>query len=474
MKHKVVALGIDGPNGALFDRWLAEGALPNIAALAGRGVTARHSHIKRFRNERCWNVFLTGRDTPATGSTFQPHDYAYFNQPLDRGDERPFYGLGPGRKVCIFDLPTAISDDVDGLQVTGWGSELNASIPLSRPAGLMAELVGRHGADPKMESAMTVRGHGAEAEERSFRNPSLYSRDDLARYCRFLEQAVARRTEICLDLLARGPWDLFLGLFVESHTANHLFWHLGRPYPIPSPFDGEPDPLAALFRSIDAGVGRIADAVSPDTRLVVFTIDDTGPNMMDVPSMALLPELLYRWNFPGGAALVRGQAGAPVPPVRVDYAAHWKQEIWASRTAEGERVLKSPATLEAEGEALSWNPAAWYRSLWPGMKAFALPSVSDGYIRLNIAGREAAGTVAPGDYAAAVDDICSMLEGLCDPRSGRPAVDHVVRTREDPFDAPHIPPRSMCSTARSWAGWGRCPTSVRAAIAAMGRGSTIS
>ena len=72
----------------------------------------------------CWNVFLTGRDTPATGSTFEPERYAYFNQPLKSGDERPFYGLGPANRVCIFDLPAAISDDVYGLQVSGWGLSL--------------------------------------------------------------------------------------------------------------------------------------------------------------------------------------------------------------------------------------------------------------------------------------------------------------------------------------------------------------
>ena len=129
-----------------------------------------------------------------------------------------------------------------------------------------------------------------------------------------------------------------------------------------------------------------------------------------------------------------------MPPVRTDYAAHWKQEIWATRTADGERLLKSPAELEAEGEALGWNPASWYRPLWPEMKAFALPSVSDGYIRLNVEGREARGKVAARDFHATVAEIVSMLEQLRDPRSGKPAVDHVIRTRTDPFEAAHIPP----------------------------------
>ena len=60
MKTKVVALGIDGPNGALFEQWLEEGGLPHIRALAQRGVTVRHSHIKRFRNERLLECLSDG------------------------------------------------------------------------------------------------------------------------------------------------------------------------------------------------------------------------------------------------------------------------------------------------------------------------------------------------------------------------------------------------------------------------------
>jgi hypothetical protein len=437
MKHKVVALGIDAPNGELFQQWLAEGRLPHIAAVAERGVTVRHSHLKRFRNARCWNIFLTGRDVPGAGSAFRPSDYAYFNEPILRDDEPPFYALGKGRRVCIFDLPTAISDGVDGAQVVGWGSELNASVALSQPEGLMAELILRHGADPKTETGFTVRDQQGEAVERSFRNPCLYSAEDLEHYRDFLEEAVRRRTDICLDLLAREPWDLFLAAYIEGHTANHLFWHVGQSYPVPSPFPAGSDPIAALYQSIDTGVGRIAAVLSPETTLVLFTIDDTGANKLDVPGMALLPEMLFRWSFPGRSALAGGDAMATP---RTDYHGHWKHEVWALRTPDGDRLLKGPAVLEAEGDPLSWNPASWYRPLWAEMKAFALPTLADGYIRLNVAGREAAGTVSPDSFDATVAEIVAMLEQLRDPRTGEPAVDQLIRIREKPADAPELPP----------------------------------
>ncbi len=44
---------------------------------------------------------------------------------------------------------------------------------------------------------------------------------------------------------------------------------------------------------------------------------------------------------------------------------------------------------------LSYQPAMWYGDLWPRMRAFALPSFAEGYVRVNLAGREREGIVPP-------------------------------------------------------------------------------
>lgn len=438
--HRVVALGIDAPNSEQFDRWLAAGEMPNIASIAERGVTARHSHVKRYRNERCWSLFLSGKDSEATGAYFDPATYRYGHVSVQREPLPLFYALGDGARVCQFDFPAPLNHEVEGAQVSGWGSELNASVQASDPPGLIEELIARHGPDPKMATGFDVNDPASGKAARSFRNPNLYRPDGLRDYSRFLDVAVERRTEICLDLLSREPWDLFLALFVESHTANHLFWHAGRDYPLPSPLDAGEDPLLAVMRKIDDGVGRIAETLPAETVLAVFTVDDTAQNMMDVPSMALLPELLFRWNFPGQAALAEGRPGEPLGPPRTDFADHWKHEAWKLATAEGRNVLRSPASLEAEGEALNWNPAIWYQDLWPTMRAFALAPVSDGYVRINVAGREAHGTVTPEDYDAVLSELTALIQGLTDPRTGRGVVERIERTRADPMDSPDIPP----------------------------------
>jgi len=74
------------------------------------------------------------------------------------------------------------------------------------------------------------------------------------------------------------------------------------------------------------------------------------------------------------------------------------------------------------------------------MRSFALPSFADGHIRLNVAGREASGLVAPAEYDAECDRITELLESATDPRTGRPIVRSVIRTRSDALDAdPRLP-----------------------------------
>jgi predicted AlkP superfamily phosphohydrolase/phosphomutase len=441
MTRKVVALGIDGPNPELLDGWIEQGVLPCLAALRNEGATGSYTHIKRFRNERCWDTFLSGREMREPGSGFNSQSYDFFNESLQREHRyEPFYALGDSARVCMFDFPAPLSDQVDGYQLTGWASDFNASTALSRPPHLMGEIVARYGADPKIDKSYTVRDFKTGHAEQTYSVPSLYDAAALQTFQRQLEESIATRTEILLDLLRRRSWDLFLALYSESHTANHVLWHIGEPFPVPAGVAGGGHALLDVYRAIDDGIGRLASELPDDVHLLVFTIDHTTLNTMDVPGMALLPEWLYRWDKPGQCALAPGDSRTPVPPPGTGYRNHWKQEVWALRTEHGEQALENPWVQQERGDPLSWNPANWYKRLWPGMRAFALPSVADGFVRLNVAGRESSGLVGPGDYDAHCDQLSALLLAATNPRTAQPVVKRVIRTRQSPFDDEGIPP----------------------------------
>jgi hypothetical protein len=115
-----------------------------------------------------------------------------------------------------------------------------------------------------------------------------------------------------------------------------------------------------------------------------------GANLTDLLSMMFLPEILYRFNFPGKVALGAGDLNQPVPPMITKKIRNgWSAEVWGKiyepnplkklwHTWTHKKFLRhskhgllSPYPLLDEQVELGWMPARWYSSLWPQMKAFA-------------------------------------------------------------------------------------------------------
>lgn len=137
MGSSVMAIGIDGADPVLIEKWIAEGFLPNLALMQSEGAYGRlqstvelhGQHMEAFSTEPLWVEFATGCKPTKTGAwdsmQYFPDRYEIRN--LDEGSPAydhfdPFYALGDSRKVAVLDLPMArLSDRVNGLQVLGWG-----------------------------------------------------------------------------------------------------------------------------------------------------------------------------------------------------------------------------------------------------------------------------------------------------------------------------------------------------------------
>ncbi len=320
----------------------------------------------------------------------------------------------------------------------GWGTEANQCLRVSRPPELINDLIARHGLHPLFEDASSKQVSGADDKETvlSYRIPNAYDVPALFDLADRLRTGARRRAQIIGDLLGRGPWDFLLGVFAETHTAGHLLWHLSREHPLKNLLTTPraDDPMLRVFQAVDEGVGEVLAHVPKDAYLVIFSTYGLFANVLDLPSMVFLPELLYRWNFPGETGLGSGGHGGRPPPPRTNYRAYWAEEVWNLRAQRTHQRLESPAEQERRGDPLYWQPANWYRPLWPDMKAFALPTYSEGLIRINVKGRDAAGQVDGDEFGQTCDALCEYLSGVTDARSGRPMVREIMRARRDPFD----------------------------------------
>ena len=106
----VLVIGVDAGEPTLIERWMDQGLLPTMARLRASGIYTRLKTPEYCRAETACTVFLTGCEPSRTGQwcsfKFHPADYGIGDLDTYPFDEYPpFYALGPGRRVAVFDVP---------------------------------------------------------------------------------------------------------------------------------------------------------------------------------------------------------------------------------------------------------------------------------------------------------------------------------------------------------------------------------
>lgn len=443
----VVAIALDALSHPILESWMNDGTLPTLARLRQQGAYGRLHNPELLLYENGWLSFLQGKTCQISGQwgiqKLDAQRYAFTENPgFGLDSEPPFYAQPPYPRTAVFDLPlTPLAGHVNGIQVLGWGLEANQSLRVSSPPGLLDEIRAKYGEFPLFEGKRTRQISAADSIL-AFRNPSLYDEATLAELREQLIESIHRRTRILADLLKQARWDLFLAAYAEGHVAGHLLWHTDLAHPLFQQ-GATRGWLRDIYIALDRALEELTANIPDEAALVIFAAHGMKPNNSDMPTSLFLPELLYRRQF-GRAALADGGMHNPPPPSSRHYRAHWKDEVWRLATPQGLRDLVSPEQLQAESDPHDWNPVRWYAPLWPQMRAFALHSYSHGMVRLNVAGRDGKGMVAPGDYTAECAAVMNLIAGLRCARTGEAIARRVWRTRDDPLDEnPLLPPADI-------------------------------
>jgi predicted AlkP superfamily phosphohydrolase/phosphomutase len=436
----LIAIGLDSADPRLVEMWAGQGHLPNIARLRDQSAYCSLHGPDLYLSEQAWTLVMTGCESRMTGYwsrwKFDPRTYELRDTgAYDFTEYPPFFALGPGYRCAIFDVPQArISERVSGIQVQAWGARSARTTSCSEPPELLPELVRAHGRHPAFD-----RDHA------SHWNPVA-----VAWLNRALLRGIARRGAICRDLLRRERWDLFFTVFGETHSAGHFFWHLSQDHPLGRRrLAADTDPLLQVFQAVDREIGAIL-AACPGADVLVFSPEGMAANSVDLPSTVFLPELLYRFSFGHHGLTEDGPPNIPPPaPMTTPLALGWHRAIYGLRADSHpvRRRLRRWLPMELSHRWEQWSspgpgpaypgnfgslfhqPAVWYSPHWREMKAFALPSIAHGYIRINLRGREANGVVPPENYDLVCDELSAELGGLRDARTGRRLVTKIVRTR---------------------------------------------
>lgn len=427
--RRLLVIGLDGFEWSLAATMIAEGVLPNLARLAEASARFDLHHGWARYSGLAWEHFSSGQ-TPDrlqrwSAVSFDPSRYAVRQPP---SSARPFLADYPLRSV-VFDVPYFALDRAPNVAgIVGWGAHDPGVALQSRPADVTAALT--HQVGP-YAAAPWIYGF-------SWPSPARTAELGVA-LCRGVKQ----RSDAARWLLTQRlpDWDLGVVVVSESHSAIEPLWHGIDPR---HPLHGAPsapaarDALRSVYVAIDGLVGELLRAV-PDAAVMVFAMHGMGANHADVPAMLLLPELLYRSAFGKPYAQAKAwplQAGG-VPVLGEDEV--WDRAMqavvpWPRSRAGLDRLFGRRAARRgrALADTLAWMPAARYAPFWPQMPAFALPAYYDGQIRLNLAGREAAGQIRRDDYRARRQAVAGLLTACRDPSSGAGVVSEIVFPDKSP------------------------------------------
>jgi len=406
---KVLFIGLDAAEATLVERWAAEGKLPGIAALEQDGSAYRLENCWRTLPTAVWPELTSGRAPAKVALYFPPSqlrtgENAPRRVTADEVDPEGFWTIASdaGKRVAAVDLPWTITPrDLNGIFLGEWGTHDRWFGTSCFPSTLTDDVRTRHGDYPVH---LCDDDYGASVPERE-------------RLVRDLLLAVDYETELLLDLLGRDDWDLFACAFGQFQCVGHNLWgFMETAEPVP---DSLRTAVFDVHARVDAGIARLREAAGPDAVSVVVISHGMG---QFVGGHQLLSEVLVRLGAGSGAGSVAGIRSRLPIGVRSKLRALTPGPL-------RRRLQKAAGSLPAPLSS-------------PQTKAAALPADVNGYIRLNLEGREPNGSVAPGaDADAELATIAEALRELELPAGGERIVDEVLVAAETfgPDRHPDVP-----------------------------------
>lgn len=363
---RALVVGWDGATWDLIDPLIAQGRMPHLARLLGRGSQAVLDSTIVPISSAAWIGAVTGRDPAHSGvyGFFEPipgtYDVTLISARSNRATPiwRTLSRRG-GRSLVVGVPVTWPPEPIEGVMVSGMLAPRDSI--WTHPSALTERLRAR-GYQPDL-------GIWREANELSVE---------------ILERQLAAKRELMLELLANEDWDLAFFVFKELDVVSHFA------------YDGRADGIVAwLLEALDRELGALVAAVGPSTR--VLLVSDHG--------FGAYPTSFFtqRWLVEQGFSV----EGTPLQ----------LPEDLESLPLAQRRALENQSAMGS----LDMTRTRAFAGLAEG---------NFGGVRLNLAGREPRGSLDPAEAEALLVEIESRLAQLRVPGTERPLIVRTWRRGE--------------------------------------------
>jgi predicted AlkP superfamily phosphohydrolase/phosphomutase len=246
-----------------------------------------------------------------------------------------------------------------------------------------------------------------------------------------LLRGVSMKHRLHVSFIERYQPRVFVSVFGEPHLAGHYFWRFfDEKHPAYCWHPQASQALLQVYTAVDRAVGEIFHNYSHRANCFVFS----GHGMSaDYQPHSILDDLLCRMGL-----TVRRNASAASC-----LASAWKSptplvQAISNAVPQPIKHLASRYILPARAREFFMLTKALSGIDFARTQAFALPTDLQGFIRLNLQGREPEGTVSPRYYDTICDKIEQELQALQNPSNGAKVVESVFRLRTIYRDADNL------------------------------------
>lgn len=372
-KTPVFVIGLDAADHDLIERWADY--MPALTRLKANGRYGILNSTARVCSGSAWPSIVTGCDPAMCGvySRYQIENGTYNVRRVKAEDNRiePFWASLKARSVVI-DVPKApLLQTLENTQIVEWGAYDHYSQFCATPDSLAHELVTEFGEHPFMPNDFEVK---------------LNKRRDFNELHTLLIEGISKKQKLNLSLVKNLHPDLFVSVFGETHAAGHALWRFqDKRHPLFDADDSRHDALRKIYIAIDRVIDEFSQTLPEDRVLIILS--SHGFELDSMAGENFLSDLLIKM----GVSVPRHSQPRYAPYV-------------------------PGLTLDMERT-----------------QAFSLPTDLQGYIRINLKGREPNGIVLPDQYRSLCQKIEDDLMSFSHRNSGVPLVKEVVRLH-DVFD----------------------------------------
>src|SRR6266542_1268905 len=266
------------------------------------------------------------------------------------------------RRIIAIDVPLLFPGHVRrGIEVLNWGSHDTIGPFACNPRSLKGEIRRRFGPHP-MGCEIPVGKSAAELTQ---------IRDVLVRGAR-------RKGALVRFLLDREPFDFFITAFGETHRGGHILWPDGP--------GSETIPVGALldvYRAVDEALGDVLAAPAlADAGVIVFSVHGMGPN----PSQEhFVPRVMDRINALFAGRGRKGSGNRVRPPRSI------VRRLRESVPSSIQNRIARLVPVSVRDQVVNRSIVAGHE--WARTPGLDLLTDMNGYLRLNVRGREREGAL---------------------------------------------------------------------------------